>query len=140
MTTMIDETRADAFVRDWIDAWNTHDVDRITAHYADDVEYHSPVIARVQDGPPELRGAAALRAYVTAALERHPQLHFDPAVAVAVGADSVAIVYRSVADQLAVETLVVDEGWHVVRAYCHYAPPSAWPAARPRPSADGSAS
>ena len=35
---MIDNTFAQEFASDWIDSWNTHDLERILAHYTDDFE------------------------------------------------------------------------------------------------------
>ena len=33
-----------AFAEEWITAWNTHDLDRILSHYAEDIVFRSPVI------------------------------------------------------------------------------------------------
>jgi ketosteroid isomerase-like protein len=35
---------AECFANDWIAAWNSHDLDRILAHYEDDFEMTSPLI------------------------------------------------------------------------------------------------
>lgn len=114
------ETDADAFVTAWLSAWNAHDLDRIAAHYHDDVEYHSPFVARLGDGRGHLRGKEAVRNYIASALARFPDLELGPVIHVAPGAGSVAIVYRSVEDLLAIETLVLDEQRRVIRAHCHY--------------------
>jgi ketosteroid isomerase-like protein len=128
MTLLMSETHADDFVTNWLDAWNAHDLDRITAHYHDDVEYYSPFVARLstrlskeQD---HLRGKEAVRDYVASALERFPDLELGPVISVAPGAGSVAAVYRSVEGLLAIETLVLDEGGLVIRAHCHYRAPA----------------
>jgi hypothetical protein len=124
MTTVLTEADADRFVAGWMEAWNSHDLETILAHYADDVEYYSPFIAQLADPSGCLTGRAALQSYVAAALERFPDLHFDPPMHVAAGAGSVSFVYRSVNGMLAVETLVFSPGTpgplHVARAYCHY--------------------
>ena len=114
------ESEADAFVHDWLRAWNDHDPERITSHYHDDIEYHSPFVARLADGRDHLRGKAAVREYVAAALARFPDLELGPVISVAPGAGSVAVVYRSVDGLLAIETLVLDDRGLVVRAHCHY--------------------
>jgi len=119
---LMTEADADAFVADWLEAWNTHDVDRITSHYHDDVEYHSPFVARLA-GRDRLQGKAAVRAYVASALARYPDVELGPVISVAPGAGSVAVVYRSVDGLLAVETLVLDERGLVIRAHCHYRTP-----------------
>ncbi len=119
MTDVMTETEAEVFARAWIDAWNSHDVVRIAAHYHDDVEYYSPFVARLA-GEGCLRGRTAVREYIAAALDRYPDLHFGPDLRVASGAGSVSIMYRSVEDLLAMETLVFDADGLVVRAHCHY--------------------
>ena len=145
-TTVLAEGEADAFVADWMAAWNSHDVERILEHYAEDVEYWSPFIAalaepggpgadgrRPQGGlgpgeectPGRLVGKDRVRAYFAAALEKYSELHFEPPVHVAAGAGSVSFVYTSVNQLTAVETLVFAPGSRVVaRAYCHYRAPS----------------
>jgi ketosteroid isomerase-like protein len=120
MTRPTNEPEADEWARAWIDAWNSHDLDRIVAHYRDDIEYESPFVARISPGNSRLSGGDAVRDYVAGALERFPDLHFGEPQLVALGADSVAIVYRSVNDLVAVETLVLDGDGLVVRALCHY--------------------
>ena len=98
-----------------MDAWNAHDLDRILEHYADDVEYYSPFIAQMAEpgGPGadgRLTGKAAVAGYFAAALERNPDLHFEPPTHVAVGAGSICFVYRSIKNLTAVETLVFAPG------------------------------
>ena len=121
---------ADAFVGEWMEAWNSHDVERILGHYADDVEYFSPFIAQMATpggpgGDGRLVGKDAVRAYFTAALARYPDLRFGPPVHVAVGAGSVSFVYTSVKGLTAIETLVfAPDSRLVARAHCHYRAPA----------------
>jgi hypothetical protein len=119
MTTTRTESDAETFACAWLSAWNAHDVDAITSHYAADVEYFSPFAMQLHDGRP-LLGQQEVRAYVAGALERYPDLSLGPMVTVAVGVDSIAIVYWSINDLLAVETLVFDDDGLIVRAHCHY--------------------
>ena len=115
----LSEADAEAFARSWADSWNSHDASRIAAHYSEDVEYHSPFVARLT-GNEALHGRTAVEDYAAAALERYPDLQFGPDITVAAGAGSVALVYRSVDDLLAVEALVLNERALVARAHCHY--------------------
>lgn len=41
---MIDSNRAQEFAAEWIAAWNSHDLERILSHYAEDFEMASPLI------------------------------------------------------------------------------------------------
>jgi ketosteroid isomerase-like protein len=128
--TILSESEADAFVAEWMDAWNSHDLDRILEHYADDVEYFSPFIAQMAEpgGPGadgRLVGTNQVRAYFAAALARNTDLHFDPPVHVAVGSGSVSFVYTSIKNLTAVETLVFAPGSRLVaKAHCHYRTPA----------------
>ncbi|MDQ1497953.1 MAG: hypothetical protein QOI86_1293 [Actinomycetota bacterium] len=129
-TTILSESEADAFVAEWMEAWNSHDLDRILEHYAHDVEYYSPFIAQMAEpGAPgadgRLEGKGPVRAYFAAALEKNPELRFEPPLPVAVGAGSVSFVYTSIKNLTAVETLVFAPGSRVVaRAHCHYRSPA----------------
>ena len=43
----VSQARAEAFARDWIDAFNRHDLEAVLSHYADDVEFSSPVVTEI---------------------------------------------------------------------------------------------
>lgn len=85
----------DAYAREWVQAWNAHDVEAVLSHFHDDVVFTSPVAARVL---PEtrgvIRGKAALRHYWTTALELLPELHFE-IVGVYRGGSLLVINYRN---------------------------------------------
>jgi hypothetical protein len=114
------DSEVDEYAREWIAAWNSHDVDRVAAHYADAVEYESPFVTRLLPGRTRLSGGAELHNYIASAFERFPELHFTGPDLVALGATSVVIVYGSVGDLVAVETLVLDDDARVSRVYCHH--------------------
>lgn len=60
---MIPPGFAERFARQWVEAWNAHDLERILAHYEDDFERTSPVIARLAgEASGTLRGKPAGRA------------------------------------------------------------------------------
>lgn len=110
---------AEHFAHEWIDAWNSHDLERILAHYADDFTMSSPRIAIVAGEPSgTLHGKAAVRAYWRRALDLAPQLRFTLRD-VLVGADSVAILYDGVRGPSA-EVFHFDDAGRVVRAAAHY--------------------
>ena len=100
---MLSDTFAQAFARDWIDAWNAQDLSRILAHYTDDFEMSSPFIAAIAGEPSGvLKGKVAVGSYWQAALEKFPDLHFE-LIHVTKGASSVVLVYHSVGGRLAAE-------------------------------------
>jgi hypothetical protein len=68
---------AGEFAQDWVDAWNSHDLDRILTHYDDDVLLVSPIALKLLGGDRTVRGKAALREYFLRGLEAYPDLRFD---------------------------------------------------------------
>jgi hypothetical protein len=90
---MLDEAHARQFADEWVRAWNAHDLDRIMAHYDDDVVLVSPVAARLLADPSgRVSGKAALRSYFQRGLEAYPQLRFE-LLDVMWGLDSVVLYY-----------------------------------------------
>lgn len=114
-----------AHAEEWLAAWNAHNLERILAHYADDVEFHSPFIAKLTgrtDG--RLRGKAALRDYFARGLAAYPRLHFD-FLELYAGERSCVLVYRSVNGLRAAETMEFDRSGKVCRTFAHYTAESA---------------
>jgi ketosteroid isomerase-like protein len=117
----ISEEQAAAFGREWIDAWNAHDLDRILAHYREDVEFRSPFVVQIAGEPSGLlKGRERLRVYFAEALRKYPDLKFSDVRAHA-GISSVTLTYLSVKGLHAAEVMVLDEAGRVVRVDAHYA-------------------
>jgi ketosteroid isomerase-like protein len=120
---MLTEERAEEIAREWLDAWNAHDLERILAHYHPEVEFTSPFVAQLagrEDGT--LRGISQLRDYFGRALAAYPDLRFTEA-RVLTGVRSLVLHYRSVNGFRAAETMELGEKGLVVRVLAHYAPP-----------------
>lgn len=84
-----------AFAAEWVEAWNTHDLDRILTHYADDIVFISPASTRYTGDPSgRVAGKAALAAYWGRALAAIPDLRFTLR-SVLSGPNAVAIRYFS---------------------------------------------
>ena len=106
------------FPKDWQAAWNSHDLDRILAHYADDIIFRS-CKARATVGTGVVSGKAALRDYWSAALARQPDLRFE-VEEVYEGEDMLVLVYTNHVGRRAAETLRFDTyGLVVEAAACH---------------------
>jgi hypothetical protein len=98
------------FAKDWVAAWNRHDVDAVLGHFHDDVVFTSPVAARVvPDSEGVVRGKAALRQYWTAALAALPDLRFE-VIGVYQGQSVLVINYRNEPGGLVNEVLEFDGG------------------------------
>ena len=107
------------FATEWVEAWNTHNLDKILAHYSDDFEMSSPYISQIaQVSSGKLKGKPAVREYWRRALERMPALHFS-LLKVLVGVESVTIYYQGVRG-LAAEVVFFGPNNLVVRACAHY--------------------
>lgn len=118
---MMDEAFARNFAASWFAAWNAHDLDAMMAHYADGIQHSSPFIARYNNDPTcaPLQGKAVVRAYFGRALERNPTLAFTP-LHVAVGVETVLLVYRRMTGEVAAETFSFDAAGKVVKSVSHY--------------------
>lgn len=119
---------AHAFATEWIEAWNAHDLERVLAHYAEEVELISPRAAQVvPDSGGVIRGKAALRAYWTRAMASAPALRFvlDDVFATISGA---TVLYRNHRGQRVTETFLWDAAGLVVRTVvAHAAAPADGP-------------
>lgn len=132
--TMIDHEFALAFARDWIEAWNAHDLERILAHYCDDFEMSSPLIVERGFEPSGvLKGKAAIRPYWQRGLAAHPPLRFELDF-VTCGVSSLTLVYRNQRGAQATEVLFFNPEGQVTRGVAHY---SARAAARVESEAAG---
>lgn len=81
------------FAREWCDAWNAHDLERVLQHFHDDVVFTSPGAQRfMPESGGVVRGKAALRAYWSKALAAIPDLHFR-VESVFAGVDALVIQY-----------------------------------------------
>jgi hypothetical protein len=129
---MITQERAAAFAKSWYAAWNAPpnaDLEAIMAHYAPSIEHSSPFIARFNGtNDASLRGIEAVREYFGRAIERSPtpagggpggSLRFNP-MHMAVGHDSVILVYTRFSGELAGEVFFFDDGGKIVRSVSHY--------------------
>jgi hypothetical protein len=117
---MLTNEFAACFSKEWIAAWNAHDLPRILAHYSDDFEMSSPYIAQLLGDPSgTLKGKRAVGEYWRRALERAPNLHFELVETLA-GIDSVVLYYKG-ARGMAAEVFFFDQDGLVTKACAHYA-------------------
>lgn len=108
------------FAWNWIDAWNSHDFERILAHYSDDIEITTPMI-RVALGEETgtLRTKIRVSEYWKNALKKFPDLHFE-LIEVTVSIDSIAIYYKSVLNKRAIEVMFFNEQGKINRVIAFY--------------------
>jgi hypothetical protein len=114
--TNVDAAR---FAADWIEAWNSHDLDRIVSHYADNIVFLSP-LAKQRMGQGRVVGVPALRAYWGNGLKAQPNLKFE-LIEVLTGYESLTIHYRNHRGQGVAETVEFGTDGKVVRSFACYA-------------------
>lgn len=118
----IDHAFANEFANEWCAAWNSGDLERVFAHYRDDFEMRSPIIAErgfAADGT--LRGKDAIRPYWGGALATaQPPIKFVLLAAYA-GVDTICIHYQSVARKVVVEIIEFDADRRAIRGNACYA-------------------
>lgn len=119
---MISQPQADEMAASWLSAWNSHDIDKIMAHYAEDIEFYSPFVKVLLNRPDgKIGGKPELEAYFLQALAKYPALKFQ-LLYVLPGVASFTLVYKSVNQLLAAETMEIDAVGRVFRVMAHYTP------------------
>jgi ketosteroid isomerase-like protein len=112
------------FAREWIDAWNSHDLERILSHYSEDFEMTSPfIVERMSEPSGVLKGKAAIRPYWSKGLAPSSPLRFE-LIEVFEGVRSITLHYRRHDHRLAAEVLEFNDRGEVVRGMAHYGPPA----------------
>jgi hypothetical protein len=118
---MIDKNFVEHFAHDWIDSWNSHELDRILSHYSDQFEMSLPVIIQVAGEPSgTLKGKEAVGAYWAKALSLIPDLRFE-LLSTLIGVNSIVLYYKGAGGRLAAEVFHFGPDQKVSRAYAHYA-------------------
>jgi predicted ester cyclase len=106
--------------KEWVAAWNAHDLDAILTHYEEAVELTSPVAAQllsVADG--RVVGKANLRAYFRRGLEAYPELRFE-LEDVLWGLNSVVLCYKNQKGTRSAEFMELSADGKVARVVANY--------------------
>ena len=108
------------FANEWINAWNSHDLDSIMSHYAEELEFYSPLIIRLNINPDgRITHKTDLRDYFKVGLEKFPDLHFNLHHVLA-GLNSVVLYYESVNNTLSAEFMLFNEDGKISQVRAHY--------------------
>ena len=117
---MITEKEAEKIAREWVEEWNSHDIDAIMAHYVDDVELTSPfVVNALSIDSGTIKGKEKLRAYFKRGLETYPELKFELSQVLA-GVNSLIIYYRGIRGMMAAEMMVLNPQNRILKVMAHY--------------------
>ena len=108
------------FAPEWIAGWNSHDIERILAHYAEDVVLSSPVALQRFGGDGTLRGKAALRDYFTRGLQAYPDLRFD-LIETFWGTETIVVCYaNNHRGSKTAEVMLLNSSGKIARVWANY--------------------
>ncbi len=112
--------QAHTFAEDWVQAWNSHDLEQIMSHYEDNVVLVSPVAAKIlNDSSGTVTGKDALRKYFKKGLEVYPELKFE-LLDVMWGPTSIVLYYINQKGTKAGEFMEIDSTGRVTKVVAHY--------------------
>jgi hypothetical protein len=111
---------AKEFARQWIAAWNSHNLDSIMSHYDANAVLISPAAAKILDAPSgTVDGNSALRSYFKRGLELYPNLHFE-LLDVMWGLFSIVLYYKNQKSTHTAEFMEFGENGKIVRVVANY--------------------
>lgn len=111
---------AQKFAKEWIESWNSHDLENIMKHYSEDIEITTPMIklaGGIESG--SLVGKQSVKDYWNKALTKFPNLHFE-LIEVTSSVNSVALYYKSIMNKMAIEVMFFNEKGLVNKMIAHY--------------------
>jgi hypothetical protein len=116
----MEQWKAEEYAKSWIEAWNSHDIESLGAHYAEDVVFRSPFIPRLNDSDScTIHGRESLKDYLQKGMAAYPHMRFQ-LHRVGVGVDSLALNYIGVDGALANEVHVLNEDGKAIDVRIHY--------------------
>ena len=111
---------AKEFSADWLDSWNTHDLDRIISHYDTELEFKSPLIVEIYSDPSgTIRTRDKLREYFGIGLAKNPKLKFK-LIEMALGVDGLTLYYENARGGKTTEYFEFNSLGKVVRSFSCY--------------------
>lgn len=116
----MDKNVAKSFAQKWVSTWNSHDLDEILSHYADEIEYVSPlVVERYNDATGTITTKAKLKEYVATGLTVNPNMKFE-LVQVLLGVHGFTLYYKNVRGGHSAEYFELNKNKKVVKVIATY--------------------
>lgn len=112
---------AAAFAKQWVDAWNAHDLEKILSYYSEDFAIESPMAVKLcPDSNGTVIGKDEVRKYWTVGLEKTPNLRFE-LLEVLVGVNSLALyLFNTVSNKKSIEVMSFNSEEKVCRAIVNF--------------------
>lgn len=109
------------FAQDWVDAWNSHDLEMILDHYDNEVVLISPVALKLlNNGDGVVRGKAALREYFLRGIQAFPNRRFD-LIDVLWGVETIVVYYgNNVRGNKSAEVMQLTPAGKIRRVWANY--------------------
>jgi hypothetical protein len=109
------------FALEWVDTWNSRDLERILAHYDDEVVLISPVALKLlNNGDGVVRGKAALREYFLRGIQAFPNRRFD-LIDVLWGVETIVVYYgNNVRGSKSAEVMQLTPHGKIRRVWANY--------------------
>lgn len=118
---MITYKFAKEFTIEWLNSWNSHNLDKILSHYSDDFTIETPLaLSLYPESKGVVRGKDEVRKYWAIGLERIPDLKFE-VLDILIGIDNLTIYYLNTANnRRSVEIMSFNDDGKVYRALVNY--------------------
>jgi len=108
------------FAQDWVDAWNSHDLERILTHYDDQVLLVSPIALKLLGGDGTVRGKSALREYFLRGLAAFPDLRFN-LIETLWGTETIVVYYiNNVRGSKTAEVMLLNSAGKIQHVWANY--------------------
>lgn len=117
---MLNAVEAKDLAGRWLQAANTHDIDKIMSFYADDAELESPVVVKMMNEPSgKIRGKAALRSYFEKGVAAYPHMSLH-LIEAAYGVSSITAWYANHKGTRTSAYLELNSAGKISRNISHY--------------------
>lgn len=117
---MIIADAAKKFALEWINSWNSHNLNSIMEHYDDKIEFHSPFIPLLKfNDTGIIKSKADLAKYFKIGLDAYPDLKFK-LHNVFTGINTITIYYTSVNNRMAAEVFLLNKQGKATKVFCNY--------------------
>ncbi|HLY69965.1 MAG TPA: nuclear transport factor 2 family protein [Puia sp.] len=106
---MIAKHKLMELVRDWLNAWNSRNIERLMSHYQENAELSSPtIVKRWNIATGRITGKEALRKHFLKGFEDINHSSFE-LLGVLTGVNGIVLIYRRGAFGMAADVITLDE-------------------------------
>lgn len=108
------------FAQEWLNAWNSRNLNKIMDHYSENIDFVSPIIRQMGiNAEGKIANKNELRGYFVKALQKYPDLHFEFYHELK-GVNSTVLFYKSVNNSLSAEYMELNREGKVCKVRAHY--------------------